>query len=359
MADTYGVRRARGTHIGYEAMTPPSADPAPSHAPDGAGPGADSGGDLAAARHVLSVEAAGLQALADTLDGSFVAAVARLSAVTGRIIVTGMGKSGHVARKIAATLASTGSPAQYVHPGEASHGDLGMIAEGDAVVALSNSGNTSELSDIIGYTRRFAIPLVAVTAKSESTLAREADHVLRLPQATEACPMGLAPTTSTTMMLALGDALAVALLDRKGFSSQDFQLLHPGGMLGRRLKRVADLMHGPEELPLVAPNMPMRDALLEMTARRFGCVGATDAGGALVGIVTDGDLRRHMTPDLLGRTVHEVMTPEPRTIGSQALAAEALGIMNRQAITSLFVVDADDRPMGILHIHDCLRAGVA
>ena len=342
-------------------MTPPPSQPSPDPVPADT-PAADAAsapGDLAAARHVLSVEATGLRELADTLDDGFVDAVARLSRVTGRIIVTGMGKSGHVARKIAATLASTGSPAQYVHPGEASHGDLGMIADGDAVVALSNSGNTSELSDIIGYTRRFAIPLIAITAKAESTLAREADDVLRLPNATEACPMGLAPTTSTTMMLALGDALAVALLHRKGFSPQDFQLLHPGGMLGRRLKRVADLMHGQAELPLVAPATPMREALLAMTTRRFGCVGAVDDDGRLVGIVTDGDLRRHMTPDLLARTVGEVMTQAPKTIGAASLAAEALGIMNRQAITSLFVVDETQHPVGILHIHDCLRAGIA
>jgi len=315
--------------------------------------------DLGAARRVLGVEARALDDLAENLDGAFTAAVDRLNDVTGRIIVTGMGKSGHVARKIAATLASTGSPAQYVHPGEASHGDLGMIADGDAVVALSNSGNTSELADVIGYTRRFAIPLVAMTARADSTLASEADVVLGLPRATEACPMGLAPTTSTTMMMALGDALAVALLARKGFSSRDFQLLHPGGMLGRRLKRVDDLMHGADELPLVRPTTLMRDALLVMTTRRFGCVGAVDADGRLIGIVTDGDLRRHMHPDLLTRTVGAVMTTDPKTIGPTSLADEALGIMNRRAITSLFVVDGSDIPTGILHIHDCLRAGVA
>jgi arabinose-5-phosphate isomerase len=315
--------------------------------------------DLAAARRVLTVEAAALSDLSANLDGTFAAAVERLSSVTGRIIVTGMGKSGHVARKIAATLASTGSPAQYVHPGEASHGDLGMIADGDAVVALSNSGNTAELADVIGYTRRFAIPLIGMTARAESTLASEADVVLRLPQATEACPMGLAPTTSTTMMIALGDALAVALLARKGFSSRDFQLLHPGGMLGRRLKRVDDLMHGTDELPLVQPDTLMRDALLVMTTRRFGCVGAVDANGRLIGILTDGDLRRHMAPDLLTQTVGAVMTRDPKTIGASSLADEALGIMNRQAITSLFVVDEANIPTGILHIHDCLRAGVA
>ncbi|RDD61528.1 KpsF/GutQ family sugar-phosphate isomerase [Ferruginivarius sediminum] len=315
--------------------------------------------DLLAARRVLSIEGDSLKALAAALDGSFVAAVEALLAATGRVVVTGMGKSGHVARKIAATLSSTGTPALYVHPGEASHGDLGMIAEGDAVVALSNSGNTSELSDVIAYTRRFGITLIAMTARRGSTLAKEADCVLLLPEAEEACPMGLAPTTSTTLMLALGDALAVALLERKQFSSSDFQLLHPGGTLGRRLLRVDDIMHGGDELPLTTPETPMRDAIIIMTTRRFGCVGVTGEDGRLMGIVTDGDLRRHMNADLLSQSVAEVMTAEPKTIRQRALAAEALGLMNRQAITSLFVVADNGRPAGILHIHDCLRAGIA
>ncbi len=324
-------------------------------------PAAEAAPDIAAARRVLATESAGLEALAAALDHRFVAAVEALLAVSGRVVVTGMGKSGHVGRKIAATLASTGSPALYVHPGEASHGDLGMIAGGDGVIALSNSGNTAELSDIIVYTRRFSIPLIAITAESESTLAKEADHVLLLPPAEEACPMGLAPTTSTTMMLALGDALAVALLARKGFSSTDFRLLHPGGTLGRRLLRVADIMHAGEELPLCRPEAPMREVLIVMTTRRFGCVGVTDDAGRLIGIITDGDLRRHMNPHLLDQTAGEIMTPGPRTIRAEALVAEALGAMNRGAspITSLFVVDGDDIPAGILHIHDCLRAGVA
>ncbi len=318
--------------------------------------------DLIAARRVLALEVEGLQALSASLDGAFIRSVDCVMAVTGRVVVTGMGKSGHVARKIAATLASTGTPAHYVHPGEASHGDLGMIAEKDAVIALSNSGNTAELADIIAYTRRFSIPLIAITAKRESTLARQANHVLLLPPAEEACPMGLAPTTSTTLMLALGDALAVALLERRSFSSADFQLLHPGGMLGRRLLQVRDLMHAGDELPLTAPDTPMREALLTMTTRRFGCVGVVDGSGALCGVLTDGDLRRHMNADLLQQTAAEIMTPAPKTIRVSALAAEALGLMNRYAITSLFVVDEDSetpRPVGILHIHDCLRAGVA
>jgi len=315
--------------------------------------------DLETARGVLKIEAEGLQALAAGLDAAFVAAVETLEAVAGRIVVTGMGKSGHVGRKIAATLASTGAPAVYVHPGEASHGDLGMIAPGDAVIALSNSGNTAELSDIIAYTRRFAIPLLAVTARRDSTLARQADRVLQLPRAEEACPMGLAPTTSTTLMLALGDALAVTLLARKGFTRSDFQVLHPGGSLGRQLLRVGELMHTGAELPVTAPETPMREALLVMTARRFGCLGITGEGGSLAGIITDGDLRRHMSPDLLDQRADSVMTANPRTIGAGALAAEALGIMNRAGITSLFVVDETGVPEGILHIHDCLRAGIA
>src|SRR5690606_5264025 len=265
---------------------------------------------------------------AGVLDGGFVAAVDRLAGVEGRVIVTGMGKSGHVARKIAATLASTGTPAFFVHPGEASHGDLGMITARDAVIALSNSGNTLELSDIITYAKRFGIPLVAVTARADSALAEAADVALILPGsaqgAPEACPMGLAPTTSTTLMLALGDALAVALLERKGFSHSDFQLLHPGGALGKRLLRVADLMHGAEALPLCGPDTVMSEAILVMTAGRFGCVGIVDDGRRLVGIITDGDLRRHMNQDIMARKAGDIMTARPRTIRASALAAEAV-----------------------------------
>ncbi|RMG09387.1 MAG: KpsF/GutQ family sugar-phosphate isomerase [Planctomycetota bacterium] len=320
------------------------------------------GRDLEAARRVLRQEIDGLAALGASLDHTFGRALNLLDGISGRITVTGMGKSGHVARKIAATLASTGAPAQFVHPGEASHGDLGMIAPGDAVVALSNSGETPELSDIITYTRRFAIPLVAITGGADSALAQAADVALILPKAPEACPMGLAPTTSTTMMLALGDAVAIALLERKGFTAQDFQRLHPGGALGRRLLHVADIMHGADELPLCRPDTLMAEAILTMTERRFGCVGVIDGDGALIGIITDGDLRRNMTPRLLDLAAREVMTRQPRTISPQALAAEALGIMNglhnERRITSLFVVDGA-RPVGIVHIHDCLRAGVA
>ncbi len=318
--------------------------------------------DLEAGRRVIESEMEALGALARALDGSFGQAVSVLAAVTGRITVTGMGKSGHIARKLASTLASTGTPAQFVHPGEASHGDLGMIAPGDAVIALSNSGGTAELSDIIAYCRRFAIPLIAMTRRRGSVLTEAANVALVLPDAPEACPMGLAPTTSTTMMLALSDAIAVALLERKGFTSQDFQVLHPGGALGRTLLRVADIMHRAPELPLCGPETVMAEAILVMTERRFGCVGVTGKNGILSGIITDGDLRRHMATGLLGMTAGEVMTSEPRTVPPQALAAEALGIMNgvrnEAPVTSLFVVE-DRRPIGIVHIHDCLRAGVA
>ena len=305
------------------------------------------------------MEIAGLKALADSLDRAFIAAIDTLASTKGKVIVTGMGKSGHIGRKMASTLASTGTPAFFVHPGEASHGDLGMIAPGDAVIALSNSGDTAELDDILAYTRRFRIPLVALTRRSESALADAADVALILPASAEACTLGLAPTTSTTMMLALGDAIAVALLERKGFSAEDFQALHPGGQLGRQLLRVADIMHEGAAVPLVMRGMTMAETLLVMTAKSFGCAGVTDEAGRLIGIVTDGDLRRHMGYALLAERVETVMTPTPKTIRPQALAAEALGQMNAQAITSLFVVDDTWHPLGILHIHDCLRAGIA
>jgi arabinose-5-phosphate isomerase len=315
--------------------------------------------DLASARRVLGAEAAALQAMATALGDSFVLALDLLTVNGGgRVIVSGMGKSGHVARKIAATLASTGSPALYVHPSEASHGDLGMITTHDAVLALSNSGETLELTDLVDYSRRFAIPLVAITSDPRSTLAAAADQALILPEVGEACPMGLAPTTSTTLMMALGDALAVALLERRGFSPADFQVFHPGGRLGHRLLKVADLMHGGDALPLVSTELMMSEVLLVMTHKSFGCVGVTDAAGRLVGIITDGDLRRHMEPHLVERQAVEVMTANPKTMRPRALAAEALRVMNANAITSLFVIE-DGRPVGILHLHDCLRAGVA
>jgi arabinose-5-phosphate isomerase len=318
----------------------------------------ESQGDLASARRVLRLEATGIDSLARELDEKFVRALNLLSRMTGRVIVTGMGKSGHVARKIAATLASTGTPAVFVHPAEASHGDLGMVTRADVVIALSNSGETPEMADLVTYAKRFSIPLIAMTSRAASTLAEAADVVLVLPDTPEACPMGLAPTTSTTMMLALGDALAVALLERKGFSAEDFHLLHPGGKLGRKLLRVSSIMHTGDAVPLVHGDTSMADTLILITAKSFGCVGIVDDQGRIQGIITDGDLRRHMSADLLKLSAREVMTAQPKTIRPDALASEALGVMNTLSITTLFVVD-DGRPVGIVHIHDCLRAGVA
>jgi len=315
--------------------------------------------DLGVARRVIRAEIDGLEQLSHALDSDFGLALDLCAAVRGRLIVTGIGKSGHVARKIAATLASTGSPAQFVHPAEASHGDLGMIGVDDAIIALSNSGESGELADILSYSRRFKIPLIAITGGAASSLAEAADAVLLLPGAAEACPMGLAPTTSTTMMMAVGDALAIALLERKGFSSADFRLFHPGGKLGRRLLRVGDIMHASDSVPLVGPDAPMSEAILVMTAKSFGCIGVRGTDGQLVGVVTDGDLRRHMDDRLLVRTVGEIMHRDPKTITAAHLAAEALGLMNRFAITALFVVDEGQQPVGFLHMHDCLRAGVA
>ena len=316
--------------------------------------------DVESARRVLLAEADALRALAAGLGQSFGRALDLLNVDgAGRVIVSGMGKSGHVSKKIAATLASTGTPAIYVHPGEASHGDLGMITPHDAVLALSNSGETPELADVVGYSRRFDIPLVAITSHPESALAQAADQALILPEVGEACPMGLAPTTSTTMMLALGDALAVALLERKGFSPADFHLFHPGGKLGRRLLKVADVMHSGDELPLVAMDLPMAETLLVMNIKRLGCAGVLDEQGRLAGIITDGDLRRHLDPTVFDRTAGQVMTKNPKTARANTLAAEALHVMNSRSITSLFVLAEDRRPIGLVHVHDCLRAGVA
>lgn len=315
--------------------------------------------DIAVGRRVIRSEIEGLEQLSQALNGTFGHAVDICARARGRLIVTGIGKSGHVARKIAATLASTGTPALFVHAAEASHGDLGMVGNEDAILALSNSGDSAELADIIAYSRRFKIPLLAITGGTDSILAEAADVVLLLPRAGEACSMGLAPTTSTTMMMALGDALAIALLERKGFSSADFKRFHPGGKLGRRLLRVGDIMHERDAVPLIAPEAPMSEAILIMTAKSFGCVGVCGADGQLVGVITDGDLRRHMDDGLLSRGVTEIMHPNPKTIGSGSLAAEALGLMNRFAITALFVVDEGMHPIGFLHMHDCLRAGIA
>jgi arabinose-5-phosphate isomerase len=317
---------------------------------------------IASAVRTLEAEAGGITTLAaairDKLGSAFVNAVELISAAQGRLIVTGMGKSGHVGRKVAATFASTGTPAFFVHPSEASHGDLGMITPEDVIMGLSWSGETAELKDLIDYSRRFRIGLIAVTAAAKSTLAAAADVVLALPAAREACPHNLAPTTSTLMQAALGDALAVALLESRGFSALDFRKLHPGGRLGAMLKFVGNLMHAGDAIPLVALGTAMADAVLEMSSKGFGCVGITDAMGNLTGIITDGDLRRHMRPDLLEARVEDVMTHAPKTVRPDQLASEALEIINSSRITALIVADAG-KPVGIVNFHDLLRAGVA
>jgi arabinose-5-phosphate isomerase len=317
---------------------------------------------IESALRTLEAEAGGVNALAaaihDGLGRSFDAACDLIRRTKGRVIVTGMGKSGHVARKVAATLASTGTPAFFVHPGEASHGDLGMIGSDDVIMALSWSGETTELKDLIDYSRRFRIGLIAVTADSASTLGKAADVTLTLPQTREACPHNLAPTTSSLMQLALGDALAIALLESRGFTAVDFGLLHPGGRLGALLKFTRDLMHGGDAMPLATVGTKMSEAVLDISAKGFGCVGITDQSGQLVGIITDGDLRRHMRDDLLNARVEDIMTRAPKTIRPDQLVSEALELLNTMKITALFVVDAG-RPVGIVHIHDLLRAGAA
>jgi arabinose-5-phosphate isomerase len=314
---------------------------------------------IAVGRRVLETEAAALGQLAAELGDTFAEAVEALFTAKGRIVCTGIGKSGHVARKIAATLASTGSAAMFVHPSEASHGDLGMIGQNDVILALSKTGETRELADIIAYAARFHIPLIGMTTGPESALGLAADIVLQLPDAPEAADAVNAPTTSTTLQMALGDALAVALLERRGFQPHDFKVFHPGGKLGALLRTAADLMHGREELPLVAPETPMREALLVMSEKRWGIVGVVDPKGTLLGAITDGDLRRHIV-GLLDHTAGEVMTPGPKkTVAPGMLAGEALALMSDPppAVTVLFVVEAG-KPVGILHVHDLLRAGV-
>ncbi len=316
--------------------------------------------DLAAARRVLSTAAAALGSLADGLGADFTRAVGLILAVKGRVIVSGMGKSGHIARKIAATLSSTGTPAYFVHPAEASHGDMGAITHQDALLLLSWGGETAELSDLITYAKRHGLPLIAIGANPDSTLIKAADVKLLLPRAPEACPMGLAPTTSTTMMLSLGDALAVALMERKGFSPDQYRDFHPGGSLGRALVRVSDLMHSGGEIPLAAQGAGMREVLLTMASGRMGCVGIVDSDGNLTGIVTDGDVRRHAEKGFENRTARDVMTRGPQIANPDQLAAEALSLMTERKITQLFVLEeGGGKPLGILHIHDCLRAGLA
>lgn len=315
---------------------------------------------------VLQTEQNGLAALEHALrdpnglGGAFAQAVLLISSLSGRLVVTGIGKSGHIARKIQATLASTGTPALFVHPAEASHGDLGMVQSGDAVLAFSNSGETTELGDIAAHTRRAGLPLLAVTSRAESSLACAADIALTLPAMKEACPMGLAPTTSTTMQLAFGDALAVALLQQKGFTASDFGTYHPGGRLGMRLRTVQDLMRTGSAMPLVQPDMLMRDVIMEMTHKALGCIGILDHNGCLAGLITDGDLRRALDLDLATTQAKDVMNRKPLTVGPDIFASEAVRIMNerKRPVTSLFVLDTAQKPLGVVHMHDLLRAGV-
>lgn len=319
---------------------------------------------IATARRVLQLEAEALLEMSRGLNVNFQHAMDVIEKAEGRVIVTGMGKSGHIARKIAATFSSTGTPSFFVHPAEASHGDMGMIMRGDVVLAISNSGEVRELLDLIEYTRRFAIPLIAITSKIESTLATKSDITLLLPRAAEACPNGLAPTTSTTLTLALGDALAVALLEKKGFGPQDFRVFHPGGKLGQQLMSVAEIMHGGNALPVASENVSVTEAVQIISEKGFGCIALTRDDGTLAGIITDGDIRRHLGRDLKQAAARDIMTQNPITAAPGMLVAEAMAVMNdlkntARKITTLVVVDDARKPVGMLHLHDCLRAGFA
>lgn len=309
------------------------------------------------ARRVLRVEAEALVKLAEDLPADFEAAVAMILACRGRVVVCGIGKSGHIGRKISATLASTGTPSHFVHASEASHGDMGVIAADDVCLLISNSGETAEMRDVVLYTRRFSIPMIAISSNPDSSLMAAADLCLTLPRMPEACAIGKAPTTSTTMTLALGDALAVALMRLRGFASEDFHVFHPGGKLGAQMSTVAELMHTGDQLPLVAADTPMSEALLEMTSKGFGMAGVTDAAGRLAGVISDGDLRRNMD-NLMARSAIEIANRDPVTVAPDCLAAQALALLNARKIGALIAVDADRRPIGVLHVHDCLRAGV-
>lgn len=319
---------------------------------------------IASAKRTLTIESEAMAKLIQALDGplgrAFGEAVRLIKQRSGRVVMSGMGKSGHIARKIAATLASTGTPSFFVHPAEASHGDLGMVGRDDIIIMISNSGETAELRAMLDYAKRFHVKLIGISSRAESTLCRHADVALCLPDAREACPIGMAPTTSTMLQLAMGDALALALLEDRGFDATQFKTFHPGGLLGAALTHVKDFMHKAEKLPLAPPATPMTEALVTMTEKSFGCLGIIDPkNGALIGIVTDGDLRRHMSRDLIDLTVSEVMTHQPRTITADTLASEALDLLNAgKKITSLFVVDDKNRPIGLIHVHDLLRLGV-
>jgi len=315
--------------------------------------------DILVAQKAIDREVEALEIMKKELDENLTKVLDVIQQSKGRVIVTGMGKSGHIGKKIAATLASTGTPSFFVHPGEASHGDLGMLTNDDVVLAISNGGESRELSDIVMYCKRYNIPLVAMTKNPESTLGKAGDYLLKLPNDGEACPLGLAPTSSTTATLVYGDVLAIALMERKGFSETDYKQRHPGGKLGAILCKVSDLMHTGDEMPLISEDAIMQDALLVMSEKMLGCVGITDKEGKLIGIITDGDLRRWMSPKLIEEKVSKVMTKNPKTIRPDILASQAVYIMNNtgRGITNLFVVE-DEKPIGVIHIHDCLKAGV-
>ena len=316
---------------------------------------------IESAKKVFDIESHGLALLKDSIGDAFVQAVNLMINTKGRVIVSGMGKSGHVGQKIAATLASTGTPSFFVHPSEASHGDLGMLTKNDTLITISNSGESREMGDIISFSRRFGIPMIAITGCATSSMAQAADIVLLIPskkEAPEACPLGMAPTTSTTTTIALGDALAVALLEMRGFTREQFHDRHPGGKLGNVLLKVSDVMAKGDEMPLVDPKMMMSDALVIMTEKSLGCLGVVDERGVLIGVITDGDLRRHMTADIIVRTAADIMTKNPKTIPPTMLGTEAVGLMNTAKITNVFVVDADGKPLGLLHLHHLLQAGV-
>lgn len=318
--------------------------------------------ELASAGRTIATEMGGLdslaQAFANGLGEPFVQSIEVLSQIKGRVIVTGMGKSGHIGTKIAATFASTGTPAYFVHPAEANHGDLGMIARDDAIIAMSWSGESAELRGILRYSRRFSIPLISITSNAKSTLGRESDICLALPKVAEACPHNLAPTTSTIMQLALGDSLAIALLEGRGFSATDFKTFHPGGSLGASLTQIGEIMHSGDEIPVVGLGTNMGDAIIAISEKGFGCVGVVDGDGLLCGMITDGDLRRNIGVNMLELTVDAVMTAKPQTITSETLASKAMAILNENKITTLMVTN-DGKPIGIIHLHDLLRLGVA
>ena len=318
---------------------------------------------VSAARRAIEIETKGMIALIEALDGTLgdalTKAVETILAASGRVIVSGMGKSGHIARKIAATMASTGTPASFVHPAEASHGDLGMITPNDVVIMLSNSGESAELKDMLNYCARFSVAMIAITANAASTMGRSADIVLQLPKVQEACPNGLAPTTSTLLQLALGDAMAMALLEAKGFSADDFRNYHPGGKLGAQIKHAKDIMHQGKELPLATEGTLLSAAIPILSEKKFGCLGVVNVSGILIGIVTDGDLRRHLGSDLTSRRVEDVMTKNPTTVHRGMLAAEVIELINIKRITAVFVRDESRKPIGLIHIHDLLREGVS